>query len=159
MKYCKYCDTHKPLTEFHNCKKFPDGKTYKCKECAKKAAAKWNKENIERKAAKGHQWYEKNKELTKKRADIWMKNHPAYRRHVIAKRRANKKQATPSWANLEEIKYIYTLAQERGLEVDHIVPLVSDEVCGLHTPDNLRCITREWNRAKGNKHYPEQFGY
>lgn len=38
-------------------------------------------------------------------------------------------------------------------EVDHIVPLQPKEgnPKGLHVPENLRVITREENRKKGNK--------
>lgn len=36
-------------------------------------------------------------------------------------------------------------------EVDHIIPIRSNEVCGLHVPWNLRVITRTENRIKNNK--------
>ena len=68
-----------------------------------------------------------------------------------AKRRAKKLQAIPSWFDAEEVKYIYQLAQERGLHVDHIVPLNHPLVCGLHVQDNLRCIPPALNWWKSNK--------
>jgi hypothetical protein len=40
-------------------------------------------------------------------------------------------------------------------EVDHIIPLKNDKVCGLHVPENLQIITRFNNRSKQNKLYEE----
>lgn len=36
-------------------------------------------------------------------------------------------------------------------EVDHIEPLKGKNACGLHVPWNMRVITKEENREKGNK--------
>lgn len=35
MKYCKYCDTEKPISEFHKNKKKKDGLADRCKSCRK----------------------------------------------------------------------------------------------------------------------------
>jgi hypothetical protein len=74
---------------------------------------------------------------------------------VMNKRRAVKKKAAPKWADKNIIKELYTRAKLLGLEVDHIVPLNSPIVCGLHTPDNLELVSRIENRKKGNRVWPD----
>lgn len=39
-------------------------------------------------------------------------------------------------------------------EVDHIVPVKGEAVCGLHVLSNLQVIPRAQNRSKGNKFCP-----
>lgn len=78
-----------------------------------------------------------------------------------AGRRASKKNATPGWANKEAIEAIYAKAQRfmeqtgEPFHVDHIVPLTSDLVCGLHWEGNLQILTGADNLSKGNKHWPD----
>lgn len=73
-----------------------------------------------------------------------------------AKRRAQKIQATPKWADLKAIDAIYAdaakMTEKTGIqyEVDHIVPLQGKTVCGLHVGWNLQVITRKANRSKSN---------
>jgi hypothetical protein len=74
-----------------------------------------------------------------------------------AKRRAAKRQATPRWADFEDIKVIYKQCAERtrltGIPhaVDHVYPLISDEVCGLHVAANLQILTAFENSSKHNR--------
>ncbi|SET43766.1 hypothetical protein SAMN05216326_1273 [Nitrosomonas marina] len=74
-----------------------------------------------------------------------------------AYRRAMLIQATPPWANKILIEKVYSVSRARTEEtginhnVDHIVPLISDIVCGLHVHENLRVITAKQNINKGNK--------
>jgi hypothetical protein len=77
-----------------------------------------------------------------------------------AMRRAAKMLATPKWIVKGELLPIYLaaakLSRENGIEyhVDHIVPLRSDIVCGLHVPWNLQIIVGIENLSKGNRFWP-----
>lgn len=44
-----------------------------------------------------------------------------------------------------------------GMDVDHIVPLISKNVCGLHTEDNLQLLLPTENRKKKNSWWPDMF--
>ena len=67
-----------------------------------------------------------------------------------AKRRADKLNATPKWANLEKIKQIYKNCP-KGYHVDHFIPLKGVNVCGFHVENNLRYLNAKQNISKGNK--------
>lgn len=78
-----------------------------------------------------------------------------------ANRRAAKLQATPKWASESLILAMYEECQLKSEEtgivhhVDHIVPLISDIVCGLHSEDNLQILPALDNLSKGNRHWPD----
>jgi 5-methylcytosine-specific restriction endonuclease McrA len=82
------------------------------------------------------------------------------RRSYVRKYQAKKRLATPAWANDFFIEEIYHLAELRtkllGIphEVDHVIPLQSDVVCGLHVENNLQVITRDENIRKSNTTWP-----
>lgn len=77
-----------------------------------------------------------------------------------AKRRAVKLNATVSWSNKQNIIKIYKesvrLTKETGIlhVVDHIDPLQSKLVCGLHVETNLQILTVSENASKSNKFTP-----
>ena len=83
----------------------------------------------------------------------------AYHAYNESMREAQKLKATPKWltkSQRDEIRSFYTEAKRLTLEtgvlhhVDHIVPLRSDVVCGLHVPWNLQVLTAEDNLRKNN---------
>ncbi|MCK9371202.1 hypothetical protein M0R04_14920 [Candidatus Dojkabacteria bacterium] len=73
------------------------------------------------------------------------------------KHRALKLQATPIWYEKTKVELIYTKAKEWSkilgcdLQVDHIVPLNSKLVCGLHCWSNLQLLDKPLNGSKRNK--------
>lgn len=117
-------------------------------------------------------YYARNKELVKARANartpeekkLWKRKHktsnPDYYKTLTSLRKRRHRNATPKWLTPQqktEIRQLYqiaiTMSKTTGERyvVDHIVPLLSDEVCGLHVPWNLRVITQEENLKKSNK--------
>tara|TARA_R110000868_G_scaffold5466_13_gene32930 strand:- start:689 stop:883 length:195 start_codon:yes stop_codon:yes gene_type:complete len=55
------------------------------------------------------------------------------------------------YQQLIKIEELYKKANKLNLEVDHIVPLQGDNVCGLHVPCNLQLLSKKDNASKGNK--------
>jgi hypothetical protein len=116
----------------------------------------FKKRAIERATA----YNKKNKEKRKTTTSKYAKNHPHKILMNVMKRNAKKLQATPKWADETKIACLYSVAamlNKYGTEkyhIDHIVPLRSKIVCGLHTYENLRVITAKENLQKSNKHQP-----
>lgn len=106
-----------------------------------------------------------NLEAMRARGRQWAKRNPARANEITAGRRAAKLRATPSWAASEFEKLViaeaYRLAQLRtkatGIvwHVDHVVPLRSDLVCGLHCSANLQVIPASINHSKNNLLWPD----
>ena len=82
-------------------------------------------------------------------------------RAKTVRRKARKMNATPAWANQFFIDEAYSLAKLREKvcggkwHVDHIVPLTSKVVCGLHVEHNLQVIPMSQNISKGNRWWPD----
>lgn len=129
----------------------------KNKEEKKLKQREYNKHNKDIISLKNRNKYKDNKDKFRLKTKEYRKNNPEKIRALNNKHRAKKKQAIPQWYNSKEVLYIYTLAQEKGLEVDHLVPLNSKHVCGLHVQDNLRCVSKELNRYKRNKYWPDMW--
>jgi len=96
------------------------------------------------------EYYLNNKEMIKKKVKEYNLNNPDVRRAAFAKRKASQLKATPKFANLNKIREIYKKCP-KGYVVDHIIPLQSKIVCGLHVEWNLQYLTPSANCSKSNK--------
>lgn len=97
--------------------------------------------------------YEKKGESIRARSREWKKLNPGKQNANTAMRAAIKLQATPKWLTreqIEEIKQFY-INCPKGYQVDHIYPLRSKIVCGLHVPWNLQYLPAKENLKKGNR--------
>jgi hypothetical protein len=170
-KICTICSVDKSVGDYYKKKSGKYGVVAYCKCCAAEQMKEYRKSNREKIAA----YRKANKEdiaaynstYRKANRDALLKylsTHAKSNRHLYnannAKYKAAKLQATPAWANKEHIDSIYLIAsinREGGfdLHVDHIVPLQSDIVCGLHCEANLQLLPASYNISKGNRHWPD----
>lgn len=163
LRPCSRCLEAKPLSEFYpkRRKLAIDGLNNICIPCAKAKAVEWYKANPARHAASHKRWWEGNKPTHAKSVAKWAAANSAKLRSAAARRRARFMHAVPKWANHFFIEEIYDLARRRtkclGVrhEVDHIVPLQSPLVCGLHVEHNLQVIQGKKNRSKANRYWPD----
>lgn len=144
--YCKICYSYKKWWE----RQTPERRLEH-----NRKSREWAQDNLEKSRAIKKKSRESNPGQGEAARKEWKEVNAGLVNSYTAKRRAAKKKATPLWADLEEIALIYKIAKERGLVVDHIIPLQHPLVCGLHTQDNLRCITADLNARKGNFYFPD----
>ena len=177
IKQCTSCKTQKEITEFYKDSHLKSGYASSCKKCIsvrqktfkennKDYFKQYNKQywikNKKQMSLQSKKYYEENKENLAEQNKQRSKKHFQENKHLYnakrAKYRASKLKATPKWADLKAIKIEYSLASwcsaVTGVpyEVDHIIPLQGENVCGLHVHYNLQVIQRAPNRSKGNKH-------
>ncbi len=102
----------------------------------------------------------KNLEKLREYGKQYDKNNQAAKAAREAFRRAQKLNATPKWLtkqHLDDIKVLYmkrsVLKLLTGImyHVDHIVPLIHEDMCGLHVPWNLQLLPWNENLSKGNR--------
>jgi len=174
----KYYFTGQPCKHGHIAARKTKGT---CVECLKAEWAKGNETRAEyfreynkREDVKDrkNEWYQENREaviaaastrpqhVRREYQNAWKERNIIWVRADTKSRRRKHREATPKWlttaqktAMREIYKMAITMTQTTGEQyvVDHIVPLRSHEVCGLHVPWNLRVITQEENLKKSNK--------
>lgn len=103
-------------------------------------------------------WTEANREKARASVRKWNNENVPDRK---AKKKAEQLKATPLWANDFFMVEAYLLARQRSelfgfnWQVDHIVPLIHKNVCGLHCEQNMQVIPAKLNAAKGNRWWPD----
>lgn len=178
QKKCAGCEQMKVFAEYSKNANTVDGHSYTCKDCdhitylknqdvVKARVNQYRKHNIDKIKELAKRRQEKYREEAIDRVTKWRlaniekareysrkskKKHQAQSNARTSMYRAIKKQATPKWLTETMRLQMESLYKEcgKGYHVDHIVPLTSDLVCGLHVPWNLEIIPEVVNETKQN---------
>lgn len=157
MKTCNDCRCALPVEAFGKDRLMSDGLRTLCKFCAILRAVKWQVANPERTLA----YRKDNKAAIKVKSARWYSNNKARTLARVRHYQASKIRATPAWADRAKMAEFYFASDFLGMvtgewhHVDHVIPLRSKLVCGLHTEQNLRVIPGTDNLSKGNRHWPD----
>lgn len=92
MRACNICGAEKPLDEFHRDNAASDGRSRRCKECAKARSRRWNAENRAKKSASGKAHYEANKPAYRAYTRKWRSENAERYRAANAARAARNSQ-------------------------------------------------------------------
>lgn len=95
--------------------------------------------------------YLQNKDSHREQGKKWRASNPHKTKAIRARARAKRAERIPKWADFTKIEEIYKNCPS-GMQVDHIVPLIGENVSGLHVHYNLQYLTPEDNRRKSNKY-------
>lgn len=170
-KHCARCDTTKSAVEFGMNAGRKDGLAVYCRACTKSymAGKTYDKDRWanmrEQESARNKKYRaraaEKLLPAHREKAARRRKERPDLVNAANMARKAAQRQAIPSWADMAQVRLIYSKAKELSavlgveLQVDHVVPLRSKLVCGLHTPANLQLLDAGLNHAKRNWSWPD----
>jgi hypothetical protein len=165
LKLCTRCERHIPFWRFGSHPHHKDGLQIYCKECINsyrrekyRADKAWSDKV---KATNRLNWADNAVEWRKTVAK-WRVANKAKMNALSKKYKHSKRKAMPKWANQQKIEEFYFAADFLGMvtgewhHVDHVVPLQSDVVCGLHCEGNLQVLTATENLRKSNLVWPGQ---
>lgn len=124
------------------------------------AAAIYRANHKEEERANRASHYQKNKDHVARTTKAYREANKSIYNEASARRRTAEVLATPSWADRKKMQVIYAQAEQLTLEtgipheVDHIYPIQSKFMCGLHVETNLQILQRGPNRSKSNHRWP-----
>ncbi len=131
------------------------------KERMNEMGRKWRIDNLEKEKEMNKRWRENNKERKEATRSAWMRKNPHLVIASSVRRRKALLQAIPKWADESKMADFYAKATELTIQtgikhnVDHIVPIQSKIVCGLHAEHNLQILPKRENIRKGNRWWPD----
>jgi len=145
-----YYFTGVPCKHGHICERFASNKN--CRECLRIRNRK--------RTLQSDYWIDYGDEQYKERKREYARKHyqrTSHKRGVQVRRRFEKSSRVSTKKGAIALRRVQLEAQllsiDTGVkyEVDHIIPLVHDQVCGLHVPANVQILTKAENRQKASR--------
>lgn len=167
-KECSLCKKIKPLGDFYKDSSVSHGFRSECMDCSKTYTNRNSTHNCvicdklfsrtspsitcSKKCKKIRK-----KETSRKNAQKWKEKNPAKYKIKSGKRRKFVKKATPNWVSITDLNAIHNEAKwlsensKDNYHVDHIIPIINKNVCGLNVPENIQILSESDNLIKSNK--------
>lgn len=121
----------------------------------------YRENNMDKCRAREILYHESHRQEGRVRSAKWAKENKERTTFLARKHQAARINSVPKWANEFFMDEAYRLSALRtkitGIkwEVDHIVPLQSKLVCGLHCEHNIQVIPSLLNKRKSNVYWPD----
>lgn len=169
---CKMCIRENKIKHYNALKEKLGAEAFSARQKAAsikyvKSRSEYNKiyklKNKESTKAYQDEYRKANKLKAKTTLQVWSLSNKAKLRGYKHARKDTKLNATPSWANQKYMDLFFEIVKleedrtGRKCHLDHIVPLKSKLVCGLHCEDNMQVLFAEDNIRKGNRVWPDMF--
>lgn len=160
IRTCTKCNESKSFDFYYKSKTGRDGISAECKTCfcKRQRAFEARPDVLLLKAGKKKDKRHSDplyNERHKQHGLRWQRENRSISKAKTARYRAAKMRAIPAWYDEEKVLTVYEKAQNFGMSVDHVVPLQSDIVCGLHVWENLQLLDQSINSSKCNRYWPD----
>ena len=149
----KWFFTGKPCARGHSAQRNMRSECYECKSARNK---KWKEDNKVRHEEYQRRYQEENRDYFRNYSRFSANCRRARERRKFLEKAGTLNVSDPIWQlwNKERVKQLRRVAKQyeewTGIrfEVDHIVPIIDEKVCGLHWHGNLQLIPMRLNRLK-----------
>jgi hypothetical protein len=167
MKTCFKCNTEYPLEDFHKHNGMKDGRLNKCKHCVVKDVDNWRLKNPEARKKEHARIREREGRMTRQEYFDKLSANKVGRKVTSLKYAYKRRRLEEKTFQNELDEFVFEEAallcklreQITGFKwhVDHIVPMMYKDACGLNSAYNLQVVPATWNVRKGNRNMNTYF--
>jgi len=154
-KYCKRCDTIKPINEFCKNKSMKDGFCFYCKKCQYEMTAKWAKENPDKAYQKKLKWEKNNPEKVIAASRRRYANNP----EIYKAKNKRWRDANPDKKRIYNLKWEKENPEKRKATARKTIAKKRMTAKGKLSSNMSRSVCRALKGLKGGAHWELLVGY